>query len=174
MRILVAYGSKRGGTRGIAEQVQDTLVRHGHAADAVAVELHPSVQDYDAVIVGGALYAMRWPRSARHFVRRNARALATKPVWFFSSGPLDDSATKRQLPPPKRIRLLMARVHARGHVTFGGRLDPDAHGLVASAMAKKFSGDWRDHAQIDAWASGVADELAALAAPEGRIEIGGR
>jgi menaquinone-dependent protoporphyrinogen oxidase len=169
MRVLVAYGSKRGGTQGIAELVRDALVRRGLSADAVAVEAHPRVQDYDAVIVGGALYAMRWPRAARHFVRRNARTLATMPVWFFSSGPLDASATEHDVPPPKRIRLLMARAQARGHVTFGGRLAPDAHGFVASAMAKKLAGDWRDHAQIEAWATGVADDLAAPAAALARI-----
>ena len=36
---------------------------------------------------------------------------------------------------------LAARVGARGHVTFGGRLKPSAWGCVARSMAKTRSGD---------------------------------
>ena len=45
---------------------------------------------------------------------------------------------------------------ARGHVTFGGRLRPDATGFPANAMARKLSGDWRDPDQIRGWAASVA------------------
>jgi hypothetical protein len=45
----------------------------------------------------------------------------------------------------------MTRVGARGHVTFGGRLEKDARGLIAGAMAKKRAGDWRDPERIRAW-----------------------
>jgi len=57
----------------------------------------------------------------------------------------------------------MKRVNARGHVTFGGRLSPDAKGFPASAMAKKHGGDWRDAAQVRQWARSVAAELSAAA-----------
>ncbi len=39
-------------------------------------------------------------------------------VWFFSSGPLDDSAERQEIPPMESVRKLMARVGARGHCTF--------------------------------------------------------
>jgi len=38
---------------------------------------------YEAVVVGGALYALRWDRDARRFVTRNVRQLRTAPVWLF-------------------------------------------------------------------------------------------
>jgi menaquinone-dependent protoporphyrinogen oxidase len=53
----------------------------------------------------------------------------------------------------------MKRVNARGHVTFGGRLSPDATGFSARSMAKEHSGDWRDPAQVEAWAKTVATQL---------------
>jgi menaquinone-dependent protoporphyrinogen oxidase len=53
----------------------------------------------------------------------------------------------------------MERVGARGHVTFGGRLAPDAKGFPASAMAKKNGGDWRDAEQVRAWFHAIAPEL---------------
>ena len=51
------------------------------------------------------------------------------------------------------------RTGARGHATFGGRLSPDASGFPASAMAKKQAGDWRDPAQVRAWALLIARQL---------------
>lgn len=89
MRVLVVYGSKRGGTRGIAESIRDALVARGLEVDVAPVEKVKSAAGYDAVVVGGALYAMRWRRSSRRFVKRNIASLREMPVWFFSSGPLD-------------------------------------------------------------------------------------
>ena len=159
MRVLVVYASKRGGTEGIAEGIRDALVERDIDAEAVAVENASSPGSYDAVIVGGALYSTRWRRSARRFVKRNADALARLPVWFFSSGPLDSSATEREIPPVGQVRSLMQRVNARGHATFGGRLASDAKGFPASAMAKTRAGDWRDREHIRSWANEIADSL---------------
>jgi menaquinone-dependent protoporphyrinogen oxidase len=57
----------------------------------------------DAVIVAGALYANRWHRDARRFVRRQADSLRTLPVWLVSSGPLDYSAAQREIAPTKQL-----------------------------------------------------------------------
>ena len=40
-------------------------------------------------------------------------------------------------PPTSQVRKLAAAVGARSHVTFAGRLTPDAKGFPASAMAKR-------------------------------------
>ena len=150
MKVLVAFGSKRGGTEGIAQRVAEGLREAGHDAVAVAADGARRLDGYEAVIVGGGLYANRWVGSARRFVQRHVPDLRRVPTWFFSSGPLDDSATRTQIPPTKQVATLMERVGALGHVTFGGRLTADAKGFPASAMAKKHSGDWRDPAQIRA------------------------
>jgi menaquinone-dependent protoporphyrinogen oxidase len=57
------------------------------------------------------------------------------------------------------------RTGARGHVTFGGRLLPDATGFPASAKAKTKAGDWRGRARIHAWATNVAAEPRGAAHP---------
>jgi hypothetical protein len=77
-------------------------------------------------------------------------------VWFFSSGPLDDSSDREEISPTLQVQTLMERVGAIGHVTFGGRLTSDAHGFPANAMAKKRSGDWRNLSRIRAWAAEIA------------------
>ncbi len=118
-----------------------------------------SLDGYDAVILGGAPYANRWPASGRRFVRRHLKALRSIPVWLFSSGPLDPSARERVIPPTTEVAAIAGRVGARGHVTFGGRLDPDAKGFPREAMAKEMAGDWRDPQHVRSWSDAIADEL---------------
>jgi hypothetical protein len=57
--------------------------------------------------------------------------------------------------------MLMERVGAIGHVTFGGRLSRDARGFPASAMAKKHAGDWRNETRIRSWAAEIGRSLPA-------------
>jgi len=159
MRILVTWGSKRGGTEGIARVVAEALSNEGLDVRLTGPREALRARDFDAAVVGGALYATRWHRDARRFVERRADDLARVPTWFFSSGPLDDSASASEIPPTKQVALLMDRVGAQGHATFGGRLEPDARGFPASAMAKKHAGDHRDMERVRAWASGIAREL---------------
>ncbi|MBN8233310.1 flavodoxin [Corallococcus macrosporus] len=159
MRILITYGSKLGGTREIAGQLASGLRAAGLDARALPPEEVDDVRAYDAVIVGGGLYAGRWHRRARRFVHRHVQALRERPVWFFSSGPLDDSASRGNVPPTTQVRALMEQVGARGHVTFGGRLEPDARGFIARAMAREHAGDWRDPEHVTRWAHSVALEL---------------
>ena len=159
MRVLVTYGSKRGGTKELAEWVSEGLRDQGFDVDLEPPRQAKHVNEYDAVIVGGALYMFHWHKAARRFVKRHMKELRRRPSYFFSSGPLDDSAAKSDIPPVKGVQTLMDRVGAAGHVTFGGRLTPDAKGFPASAMAKDHAGDWRERGQVQAWVDSVAIEL---------------
>jgi len=168
MRVLVTYGSKRGGTAGLAEMLAAALTAHGLSVDVLPATEANGVEGYDAVIVGGALYTGRWHRDARRFVKRHAQELQSLPVWLFSSGPLDDSAARNELPPVAQVERLMSWIGARGHRTFGGRLLPDAKGFIASRMARAHSGDWRDPQLVRAWAGEIAAGLRARQeAPQG-------
>lgn len=165
MKVLIAYGSKRGGTAGLADMIAGELGAAGLDVDVrPAREVH-DLDGADAVVLAGALYALRWHRDARRFARRHAAALRRLPVWLVSSGPLDDSATKRDIPPVKQVATVLARVGARGHVTFGGRLTPDAKGFPASTMARTRAGDWRDPAHVHAWVASILAELAPSGEP---------
>ena len=162
MNVLVVYGSKRGSTREIAEIIGRVLVGRGLEAEVVAASRTVDPQPFDAVVVGSAIYNNRWHRGARRFVRCHAQTLRTRPVWFFSSGPLDDSAARMEIPPPRQVVGLMALVDPRGHATFGGRLAADATGFPASAMARNGrAGDWRDAHQIELWGEQIASTLSA-------------
>lgn len=159
MRILVTWGSKQGGTEGIARIVGEELQRQG-----IEVALKPAsevrdVAGYDAAIIGGSLYANRWHRDSHRLLTRNIAALRKMPVWLFSSGPLDDSADRGELSTPREVQVLRDRIGALGHTEFGGRLAADAKGFPASAMAKNRAGDWRNPDRIRAWAAEIARQL---------------
>ncbi len=159
MRVLVTWGSKRGGTAGIGATIADTLASKGYDVMAAPIERVTSLDGFNGVVIGGALYANLWPSKARRFVNRHRVALRKVPVWMFSSGPLDASADEKDIPPTRVVSMLARRVGAQGHVTFGGRLDPAAKGFPASAMAKTHSGDWRNSDRIHAWAADIAAAL---------------
>ncbi|MFG2788168.1 flavodoxin domain-containing protein [Streptomyces sp. NPDC048419] len=158
--VLVAYGSTNGSTAQIAEAVAEVMSKAGLTAEALPAASVEDVTRYDAVVVGGGLYAGRWHKDARRFVRRNRRALAARPLWFFSSGPLDPSASERFIPPVPGVRRSMTRLDARGHVTFGGCLLEGAKGRIARMIVRNGKGgDYRDFPAIEMWAAGVAGEV---------------
>ena len=140
LRILITYGSKSGGTEGLAQMLAEGLRAERHEVDVLAPRDVDALDPYDAVIVGGALYAHRWHRAARRFVKRHAADLRRRPTYLFSSGPLDDTASTGDIPPVVGVVALMRLVGARSHITFGGRLLQDAGGFPARAMAKTRSG----------------------------------
>ncbi|MBB5916715.1 menaquinone-dependent protoporphyrinogen oxidase [Nocardia transvalensis] len=160
--VLVAYGSTRGGTAEIAQWIAAALRSENVAAEARSAHEVDSLDDYCAVVIGGALYAGRWHRDARRFVRRFARQLRQRPVWVFGSGPLDDSTetpNPRRIPGAAGVRKAADRVAARGDTLFGGRLTPDARGFPASAMAKTRAGDFRNRQRVTVWATDIAHQL---------------
>jgi menaquinone-dependent protoporphyrinogen IX oxidase len=97
MKALVVYGSKRGGTEGLADMVGQALTEQGiEVTVRSAAQRMPDLDSYDVVVA---------------------------------------------------------------HMTFGGRLTPDAKGFPASAMAKKVAGDWRDEESVRLWATSIAASL---------------
>lgn len=163
MRVLVTYGSKRGGTQDLADAIGATLREAGHRVDVRDAEEPEGLDAYDAVVVGSALYMFRWMWRVSRFLGRHRDELERLPVWFSSSGPLDHSPREQVIPPVKSVKRWMKRLHVRGHVTFGGRLAADAKGFMAQAMVKNgHAGDFRDFDQARAWAFDLATELHAL------------
>ncbi|MFC9129492.1 flavodoxin domain-containing protein [Streptomyces sp. NPDC057099] len=158
--VLVAYGTTNGSTAEIAETIAEVLRKDGLTAEASPARAVPSAAAYDAVVVGGGLYAGRWHKDTRRFVRRHGKALAERPLWFFSSGPLDPSASERDIPPVPGVKKAMVRLDAREHVTFGGCLEEGAKGWVARMILRSGKGgDFRDFERIETWAARIGHEL---------------
>src|SRR5579859_7811393 len=88
MTVLVCAASRHGATVEIAEAIGHTLTRHGIAVDVRPAERVTMVDGYEAVVLGSAVYLGRWLEPARTLAVSAGRALATRPVWLFSSGPV--------------------------------------------------------------------------------------
>lgn len=169
MKILVAYASKRGSTAEIAEAVAEAIARTGHDVDCRPAAEVRALGRYDAVILGSAVYMKRWRPEARRFLRHHATELAARPFWIFSSGPVGDpiqTAEPAWLEPAKVVAQA-ARLGARGHVVFGGRLPAEPHTFVERAMVRNTPPQYRDRRDWDEirdWAEGVAAQLGSVAA----------
>jgi menaquinone-dependent protoporphyrinogen oxidase len=180
--VLVAYASKHGATREIAERVAQAMAAAGQRAQPRPVTAAGDLAGYDAFVVGSAVYMGHWQKETVEFVRRNRAVLAGRPVWLFSSGPLGTEPTDAQgqdltvAAEPKELAELTEAIHPRGHRVFFGALDPGRLGLSERALRKLPAaraimpeGDFRDWAQIEAWARGIAGDPALGTAGGGRI-----
>jgi menaquinone-dependent protoporphyrinogen oxidase len=159
VRVLVVYGSSRGGTADLARMVAEQLVNHGVDTDLGEATTVDELERYDAVIVGGALYSSRWHEDATWFVERNLDALRTKNVWFFSSGPLDHSARTGALAPIAHVQELARRTDIRGHMTFGGVLEERSSRFLSALLSWGKPGDYRDPQHVREWVEQIAPKL---------------
>jgi menaquinone-dependent protoporphyrinogen oxidase len=160
MNILVVSASRHGSTTEIAGSIGSVLRGRGFDVTVAAAEQAPAPAAFDAVVLGSAVYAGRWLKSAVRFVETNAATLRTRDVWLFSSGPLGD--------PPKPDEELAAAASmiettgAHEHRVFAGALDPCSLNLVEKAVVKAVHapyGDFRSSSAITAWADSIADVL---------------
>jgi menaquinone-dependent protoporphyrinogen oxidase len=160
-RVLVTYGSRHGSTAEIAEAIAATLRARGVATDVAPSTQVADVGPYGHVVVGAAVYLLRWHPEVIAFLHAHERALAARHVWLFESGPLDDRPETRVRDLPAPVACVTGRIEIRGNVTFGGCLRPSAVGTLEQLMAAGgLVGDYREWDRIRAWADEIADEIA--------------
>jgi menaquinone-dependent protoporphyrinogen oxidase len=164
--VLVAYASKRGSTAEIAETVAATLRREGLGVCLKRAEEVPSLEGFDAVVLGSAVYTKRWRGDARHFLKKHRKALKQRPFWVFSSGPVGDPSKDNPdwIEPPK-IAEKVEEMGARGHVAFGGCLPAEPKGFMEKTMVEGTPREYRDRrdwAEIRDWAHEIASQLVAV------------
>ena len=151
MHVQIVYGTRRGGTAGLAHMIATAFEREGWHVTIADVANSPGITDCDVLVVGGPLYLNRWPSDLREWVRHHMATLRVVPTWLFSSGPLDDSARVGDTAPVPSVAKLGREIEIAGHMTFGGYLPDNPEGLVAKVMARSYAGDWRDPAQVAEW-----------------------
>jgi len=159
LQVLVAYATKHGSTAGIAEEIGATLREAGLDVAVRAAREVQTLAPYGAVVLGSALYSAHWQRDANRFVKRHLAELQRRPVWLFSSGPLDHSAEFAEIPLTEHVAPEVAPIGARGHRTFGGRLLEGTPGVDASMLATHRVGDFRHWPHIEDWAREIAAAL---------------
>lgn len=175
MKVLVAYATRHGATQGIAERIGETLERHGLEVTVAPADRVEAPETYDAYVIGSAAYYFHWLKEAKHFVDRHHVLLAERPVWLFSSGPVGTERVDAKGQDvvagamPKEFLTYPNQIHPRDEHVFFGAYDPDAppSGLLEGFFARMVpavrnalpAGDFRDWAEIEAWADRIATEL---------------
>ena len=159
-RVLVAYATKMGSNAEIADAIVGVLRESGLEAEALPAREVKDLEPYDAVVLGSALYAAHWQRDAHRFVNRRKDVLRTKPLWLWSSGPLDRALAMADLPPAANVLEIMGDIPFRRHRTFGGRLDRDAPGVDEQILRTHQIGDFRDWGAIRSFAAEIAAGVA--------------
>ena len=165
-KVLVSAASKHGATAEIARAIAEALTAQGCDATVIAPEQVGAVEEYDAVILGSAVYSGHWLDPAKDLVARSRDALASRPVWLFSSGPVGDPS-KRLVQTmgqdPVDLPAVRAATKAREHRMFAGKLDPKSLSLpqrAALAAFRSLKGDFRNWAEVRTWAEEIARQLA--------------
>src|SRR5687767_5059535 len=111
MKVLGTAASKHGSTHEIAERIAETLREKGGDVARRLPEEVLSVDEYDAVVLGSAVYAGHWMKTAVELVDRLGQNLAGRPVWLFSSGPVGEPPKPEE--DPVDVAELMESTSAR-------------------------------------------------------------
>jgi len=74
--VLVAYATRYGSTQEVAEAIGETLREQGLGVEVRPAREVRTLEGYDAVVLGAALYMYRWHKDARRFLSRQRKALA--------------------------------------------------------------------------------------------------
>lgn len=184
-KVLVAYASRHGGTRGIAERIGEVLRAEGLEADVRSADQVVAIDAVDAFVIGSGVYMGSWLKEAIDFVSRSQATLATHPLWLFSSGPLSGSPASKHPDDPlenalgpvdgpgsggrKKIAALSAATNPRDHRVFLGAFDPDDPPRVMSERLVRLmpavkrvlpAGDFREWDAIEAWGREIAASIA--------------
>jgi menaquinone-dependent protoporphyrinogen oxidase len=160
MRVLVTAATRHGATGEIARAIAETLRDQGLDPTVLEPDQVDVVDGHEAVVLGSAVYAGHWLKPARELVARCGAALAERPVWLFSSGPVGDPPKPEE--DPVDVAEILAVTRAREHRLFPGKLVRKQLAFPERAIVSALrvpEGDFRDWAAIGGWAAGIATAL---------------
>ena len=169
--VLIAYCTRSGSTREVAEAIAQTMIDAGLQADVKPMADVVSVPEGAAVLLGTALYIGHFPREFHTFVTRFRNELATTRPWIFVLGPTEkerkqfaaaEEQARKELGKYPWLRPADMRV-------LGGKFDP-AHlnlpfpmsllmKLPANPMRRLPASDVRDWGWIRRWSQAIAETL---------------
>lgn len=139
MSVLLAYATKCGSTQRIAEHIATTLRVRGLHVEMQAIRVPLASGRHDAFVIGVAAHMASGLDDAEQFMRRNRTALAAKPVWLFTSGPLSTA---------KEFAAFAAGFTLRSQRVF-----------IEATRRAGIDEDFRDWMQIEGWADSIAREV---------------
>lgn len=162
--ILVAYATKAGSTREVAESIAQTLRGEGLAVDVLPAKEVSALDKYQAVILGAPLYLFRWHKDAHKFLSRHRGSFTRLPLAIFALGPWNNKEEELQSARDQLAKELARYPWLRPLDTtvFVGRFDPAKLTFPYSwipAMKNMPAQDDRDWDAIQTWAADMAARL---------------
>jgi menaquinone-dependent protoporphyrinogen oxidase len=162
--ILVAYASKLGSTREVAEVIAGVLSAQGHDVVLSHVTDVHDLDSYGGVVVGGSIYVGQWHPDALEFLELNSGRLAERPLAVFAMGPrsLTDAAVAQSRAQLDSSLAKVPEVKPAIVAIFGGVVDPIK---LSCPFNRLPASDARDWTAIREWAVEVSSVFAAQAVP---------
>ncbi len=146
MKVLIAYTTKKGSTREVAERIGEVLESRGMDVIVADIKDKPDVDEFDATIVGAPVIMGSLLHSAPDFVTRHLKTLKEKPFACFAlGGTMKEDTEENRAIMLKKLSKITDKVEPVDIGLFGGRYE------------KK--GDYRDWNAITAWAEVLAEKL---------------
>jgi menaquinone-dependent protoporphyrinogen oxidase len=168
-KILVAYASRTGSTRGVAEAIGKTLTEGGAQVEVLPMQEVTGLSSYSAVVAGSAIQNKGWLPEAMQFIKAHQAELARVPFAAFlvcmtlamRNGESYRPFVSEFLAP---VRMLVKPVNEG---LFAGALDiskvPSFGNKLKFRLSVLFGvwseGDHRDWEAIHAWARGLHPQL---------------
>jgi menaquinone-dependent protoporphyrinogen oxidase len=158
--ILLAYATRYGSTQEVAETITAALREVGLEVDIQPIQEVKTLANYDAVVLGAAIYNAKWHPDAHQFLSQHQEALSQRPVVIFALGPLSTSDaarrnSRRQLDSELAKYLWLKPVAVE---IFAGKYDPSKPGLGFFERLLP-ARDHRDWHAIRAWANALPAQL---------------
>ena len=150
-KVLIAYASKHGTTREVAESIAQTLGERGLAVEVEEARRVRDITRYDAVVVGGGLYMGKWHVDARRLLKRHRVALAGKRLAVFGMGPdtLEESKVTESRKQLGRALAAVPELTPVAVTIFGGALEPESWRFPLNRLPAFDARNWD---AIEGWA----------------------
>lgn len=170
MTILVGYASGSGCTAEVAGWIAGELGSAGRAAESVDLATAPDPGGYDAVVVGSGVRAGSWHGSAQRWLKDHADSLRERPLAVYSVclNVLGDPKDPAKPVKWDEVEAYAAKPVAAAGLTplstraFAGWYDPAKFAFAERMIMKVIkapTGDFRDEAEVRAWARELAATL---------------
>ena len=162
-KILVVYDTKHGSTSGVAAKIGNVLCELGSQVDIRLALNVDDISEYDAVIVGSAIYQFNWLLGSLSFLKKHIQTLSSIPVAYF----IVCSALMEDTPENQEAVMVFVNPVLKKHPEivpvdigrFGGAVDFSKlnlfEKLVFRIVGITESEDWRDWEKITVWAEKV-------------------
>lgn len=151
--ILLAYATRFGSTQEVAEAIAAALRTAELTVECWPMQTITTLSQYEAVVLGAALYNAQWPAAAHQFLARHQAALVQRPAAIFTLGPLSPSAAAKQNSRRQLERELAKYpwLQPAAVEIFAGKYDPSQPGM---GFFDRFlpARDVRNWEAIRAWA----------------------